>query len=162
MKAEKKVLEKFLHSSRRKRSRKRDTVLQYFMKAETHISAEDLYDAIHGEHPEIGRSTVYRALKVFCDSGVARQVDLKDGRMRYEHHLRRPHHDHMVCTTCGRTFEFVSQEIEALQDRAASGIGFTPEGHSLQIYGTCRGCRDGAPRRHVASPPMSRRPIEVK
>ncbi|MBI2839300.1 MAG: transcriptional repressor [Acidobacteria bacterium] len=162
MKAERKVLDRYLQDSRRKRSRKRDVVLEYFLRSSSHISAEDLYDLVHREHPEIGRSTVYRALKLFCDSGVARQVDLKDGRMRYEHHLRRPHHDHMVCTRCGQTFEFICQEIESLQERAAASIAFAPESHSLQIYGVCKDCRRGEARPHVEAPRTSRRPIEVK
>lgn len=162
MKAERKVLDRYLQDSRRKRSRKRDVVLEYFLRSSSHISAEDLYDLVHREHSEIGRSTVYRALKVFCESGVARQVDLKDGRMRYEHHLRRPHHDHMVCTRCGQTFEFICQEIESLQERAAATIAFTPESHSLQIYGLCKNCLRNEARPHVEAPRTSRRPIEVK
>lgn len=162
MKAERKALERFLHDSRKKRSRKREVVLDYFLRTESHLSAEDLYHLVHRDHSEIGRSTVYRALKVFCESGVARQVDLKDGRMRYEHQLRRPHHDHMVCTRCGQAFEFFSQGIEALQDRAAATIGFQPESHSLHIYGVCRSCQAGDTHRHIEVPKTSRRPIEVK
>ncbi len=140
MKAERKVLDRYLQDSRRKRSRKRDVVLEYFLRSSSHISAEDLYDLVHREHPEIGRSTVYRALKLFCDSGVARQVDLKDGRMRYEHHLRRPHHDHMVCTECGKVSEFEEPRIETLQEEVARRHGFSPTMHRLAIYGVCRRC----------------------
>lgn len=162
MKAEKELLERYLQDSKKKRSRKRDVVLKYFLKTESHLSAEDLYHLVHGRHPEIGRSTVYRALKLFCDSGIARQVDLKDGRMRYEHHFRRPHHDHMVCTSCGRAYEFICEEIETLQERVASAIEFSPLSHALQIYGLCKQCRQSDKPKHIDIPPTSRTLIEIK
>ncbi|MEW6364412.1 MAG: transcriptional repressor [Acidobacteriota bacterium] len=159
--AEHQALNEFLDKRSMKRSRKRQLVLECFLRSESHLSAEDLYRLVHREHPEIGRSTVYRALKLFCESGVARQVDLRDGRERYEHHFQHPHHDHMVCTTCGRTFEFVCQEIEALQGRVAESIKFAAASHTLQIFGECAACRRRARRRRLTAPPTSHRLIEL-
>jgi len=162
MKTEKEYFAKYLLDSHKKRSGKREIVLQTFLKAESHVSAEDLYEMVRARHPEIGRSTVYRALKLLCDSGIAREVDLKDGRMRYEHQFQHPHHDHMVCTSCGRTYEFISREIEALQERVTASIGFTASSHALQIFGQCKTCRGGGKPRPTQSPPPSRPPIEIK
>ena len=161
MRAELEALNEFLGKRSMKRSRKRQQVLECFLKTESHLSAEDLYRLVHREHPEMGRSTVYRALKLFCESGVARKVDLRDGRERYEHHYRHPHHDHMVCTTCGSTFEFVCQEIEVLQGRVAESIKFAAASHTLQIFGECAACRRRARRRRVTAPPTSHKLIEL-
>ncbi len=161
MQAEQQALNELLDKRRMKRSRKRQLVLECFLKSESHLSAEDLYRLVHREYPEIGRSTVYRALKLFCESGVARQVDLRDGRERYEHHYRHPHHDHMVCETCGSTFEFICREIEALQARVAESIKFTAASHTLQIFGECAACRRRARRRRVTAPPTSHKLIEL-
>ncbi len=161
MQAEWSAVNQYLRQRRGKRSRKRELILEHFLRTESHLSAEDLYRLVSRHHPEVSRSTVYRALKVFCQSGVARRVDLRDGRERYEHEYQHPHHDHMVCTACGRTFEFVCQEIEALQRGVAESIDFSPASHSLQIFGECAECRGRGRRRRIAAPPTSRKLIEL-
>ena len=53
-----------------------------------------------------------------------------------------PHHDHLVCLTCGRVEEFVDAEIEQRQNAIALERGFELQDHSLALYGVCRkpGC----------------------
>jgi Fe2+/Zn2+ uptake regulation proteins len=51
------------------------------------------------------------------------------------------HHDHIVCTRCGRVEEFVDKEIEKRQKQIAVRLGFELEGHSLALYGICEDCR---------------------
>ena len=51
------------------------------------------------------------------------------------------HHDHIVCTRCGRVEEFVDKEIEKRQKQIAARLGFELEGHSLSLYGVCADCQ---------------------
>ena len=64
-----------------------------------------------------------------------------DGRTRYEHNYKHPHHDHMICTECGRTIEFFSAELEAIQDSIVAKHRFKPTQHSLRIFGVCAQCQ---------------------
>jgi Fur family transcriptional regulator, ferric uptake regulator len=125
-----------------RRTAQRDLILDVFLRTEEHLSSEDLYWLIHQKDPEIGQTTVYRTLKLLTEAGLAREVRLGDGKTYYEHHYNHDHHDHMICTECGRVIEFFSAEIEALQDEMADKYNFKPTHHSLRILGLCGECRD--------------------
>jgi Fur family ferric uptake transcriptional regulator len=68
-------------------------------------------------------------------------VRFGDGRTRYEHNYKHPHHDHMICTECGKTIEFYSAELEAIQDAIVAKHKFRPTQHSLRIFGVCAQCQ---------------------
>lgn len=141
MKDTKKVFEEFLSSKGLKESSQRFKILEIFLNTERHLSADELYRLVREKHPEIGFTTVYRSLKLFTDSGLAREVDFADGRVRYEHNFAHKHHDHLVCIKCGSFFEVVDPKIEKLQDALTRKEGFIPIKHKLDIFGICRKCR---------------------
>ena len=66
---------------------------------------------------------------------------------RFEHKYRHAHHDHMICTECGTILEFLSPEIERLQDEIAEAYGFAIDSHRHQIFGRCQKCRRPAARK---------------
>lgn len=142
---ERQVLAAYLVRHRLKRSAQREAILDAFVKAGHHVSVEDLLKIVKRRHPEVGRTTIYRTLKVFQDAGLASEL-LLGGEARFEPTWKRDHHDHFVCRACGAIFEFHSPEIEALQDGIAAGLGFTVEGHRHHIFGRCRKCTAKASR----------------
>src|ERR1700745_2012807 len=96
-----------------KRSTKRDRILNVFLRQEGHITADELSDLVHREDPQIGRATVYRTLQWMVDAGMARKLNVGEGRGRCEPSSRHPRHFHLVCTTCHKTSEFLSSDVEA-------------------------------------------------
>jgi len=134
------VFEQYLADNGLKHSRQREIILQYFLETGGHMTVDDLYRVIHRKHAEIGRTTIYRTLKLFCDAKLAESIELRDGLTRFEHHYKHSHHDHMICSECGTIIEFVSAEIENLQDEIADAYGFTIDSHRHQIFGVCQKC----------------------
>jgi Fur family ferric uptake transcriptional regulator len=132
-----------------KRSSKRDRILSIFLRQKGHLSADDLVEAVRREAPGIGRATVYRTLQWMVGAGTARKVDFGEGRSRYEPAYRHPRHFHLICTTCHRSSEFLSSDVESLIDEIASARNFAPTQQVVQIYGTCDDCRTGK-----QTPPM--------
>ncbi|CAA9537171.1 MAG: Ferric uptake regulation protein FUR, partial [uncultured Rubrobacteraceae bacterium] len=45
------------------------------LEGERHLSAEELYDRVKGDHPELGLSTVYRTLDLLTELGIVRKED---------------------------------------------------------------------------------------
>lgn len=138
---ERALFEEYIRSQGLRKTVQRELILEVFLKTEDHLSSEDLYWLVQRQDPNVGQTTVYRTLKLLTDAGLAREVRLGDGRTYYEHHFDHEHHDHMVCTECGRVIEFFSAEIEALQDEMAEKFNFLPTHHSLRILGLCEECR---------------------
>ena len=126
-----------------KRSTKRDRILGIFLRQEGHLSADDLCDLVHREDQGIGRATVYRILQWMVDAGIARKVDFGEGRSRFEPSYHHPRHFHLICTSCHRSSEFLSSDVEALMEEIAAARNFATKQAVVQIYGTCEECRTG-------------------
>jgi len=124
-----------------KRTAQRDLILDVFLRSERHLSNEDLYRLVKEEDSSIGQTTVYRTLKLLSEAGLAREVRFGDGRTHYEHNYKHEHHDHMICSECGKIIEFYSAELEALQDAMAAKHRFEVTQHLLRIIGICAECR---------------------
>jgi Fur family ferric uptake transcriptional regulator len=142
---EKEVFTSFLQKNRLKRSEQREVILDTFLRSQRHLSVDDLHQLVAKRRPEIGRTTVYRTLKLLQAAGLAQELVLQ-GETRFEREYKREHHDHFICNGCGDIIEFSSPEIERLQDEIARGLGFLIRGHRHQIYGLCRRCADRAGR----------------
>jgi len=126
-----------------KRSSKRDFIVDVFLRQEGHITADTLVDLIRREDQRVSRATIYRTLQWMVDAGIARKVDFGEGRFRFEHSYRHPRHFHLICTTCNRSFEFLSSDIETLLEEVATARKFAPRHSVLQIHGTCETCQSG-------------------
>ncbi len=126
-----------------KRSSKRDRIVSVFLRQQGHLTADELSELVRRENPRIGRATVYRTLQWMVGAGVARKVNFGEGRSRFEPTYRHPRHFHLICSTCHRSSEFLSSEIEAAVEEIAAARGFQTAQTVLQIYGTCEACRTG-------------------
>ena len=134
------VFLEYLQQRKFKLTPHRELILDTFLKHEGHRSIEDIYRVVREKDPRIGDTTVYRTMKILTDCGLAREIDLADGITRYEHLYNHQHHDHMICTRCGKLIEFYNEEIEAVQDEASEQLGFKVFDHKLQIFGLCGEC----------------------
>ena len=131
----------FLRRKGLKLTRQRETILKAFLKIEEHPSTEELYKVIKRKDSNIGHATVFRTLKLLTEAGIAREIDLGDKRVRFEHGHGHRHHDHLVCQTCSKLIEAVDPEIERLQDDLCKKFGFIPTSYRLQIFGICKECK---------------------
>ncbi len=141
MREAEKVFINYLAEHNLKWTRQREEILHLFLKVEKHLTIDDFYQMVRRKNDRIGYATVYRTLKLICDSGLARQVDFGEGKVRFEHKYAHEHHDHLVCTRCGKFIEIKSLKIERLQNKLAEEHCFEPSWHKMQIFGTCEGCR---------------------
>jgi Fur family ferric uptake transcriptional regulator len=133
--------EKYLLSQGLRLTSQRQLIARSFFDEKGHISAEDLYRAVRKKAPAIGFTTVYRTLKLLTEAGIATGKNFGKASALFETKTQSAHHDHLVCTRCGRIIEFVNEHIEQLQKSVAERHGFTMTDHSLEIYGICGECR---------------------
>jgi len=107
--------------------------------------AESLHARLLKDNQQLALTTVYRNLDLLIRAGILRQTDVDDsGRAHgahYEHVWGRAHHDHLICSACGRRVEFSYPAIDVLQEAAARANGFTLERHTLELIGLCPDCQ---------------------
>lgn len=79
MESPEKILDNFIKNNNIRKSSQKDVILEIFLKTKKHITTEELYELVKKENPEIGHATVYRAIKVICEAGLAEEIDIGDG-----------------------------------------------------------------------------------
>ena len=124
-----------------KNTPQRHLIVDVFFKSDKHLSTEELHDQVRAVDEGVGQATVYRTLKLLCEADLAREMHFGDGTARYEPISDDSHHDHLICTECGRNQEFVNEEIERQQEELAARYGFVLTSHRMYLYGLCNNCR---------------------
>jgi Fur family ferric uptake transcriptional regulator len=113
----------------------RRVIARVLSAANDHPDVEEAYRRANAVDARISLSTVYRTLRLFATKGILERHDFGAGRGRYEEATRR-HHDHLIDIETGKVIEFRNEEIEQIQERVASELGFSLVGHKLELYGT--------------------------
>ncbi len=139
------VFSDYLKRNGLKMTRQRETIVDRFLRTNGHLSIDELHQLVRQKDKNVGFTTVFRTLKALTDCGLARETDLQDGRTRFEHIYNRPHHHHIVCVACNRTIEFLSPELERLQEQIVARYQFQSVRHQLQIFGVCFDCQNQRP-----------------
>ena len=142
--ANQELLSKFRDILRReglKYTSQRVVVLKEVLKDRGHRDCEDIYLALKQSGGHVSRATVYRTMDILVKNGYARKMEIGDGRTRYESKMGSPHHDHLICTSCGKIVEFLDQDVEDLQEKIAKHYHFTLQRHIHQLFGVCKKCR---------------------
>ena len=135
-------LDQHLEAKQLKQTKQRQTIVEYFIDLNKHISAEELYDYVRKKGHNTGLATVYRTLNLLKEAGLALQKNFADGKAVYEINQPDSHHDHLICLKCQEVVEFENDEIESIQEQVAKSFGYKLVSHTHELYGICKKCTD--------------------
>ena len=133
-------------------TRPRREIMAVLERSTVPLAPTEILDQAQRACPHIGLVTIYRALTLYCDLGLARRVYYADGGYGYA--LASPGHHHvLICRRCGQAVEFAGcVEMDALITHLETRTGFTIDEHLLQLYGLCEACRETPDTRDSLSP----------
>lgn len=114
--------------------------------SDRHLSAEEVADETRARGHDVGTATVYRTLDLLVQSGLLMQRDFGEGFRRFEPARDQPHHEHLLCQSCGKVTEFRDERLERMTTLIAEARGFARQSHRLVIYGICGECQRGGRR----------------
>lgn len=117
----------------------RRALLMALVRARSHVTADDLANAVHAEHPDVHRSTIYRTLDALEQAGLVDHVHLGHGRAIY--HLADEVHQHLVCEACETTVEVPDEVFGDLTRQLEVDYGFALRMHHFAVLGRCAACR---------------------
>jgi Fur family ferric uptake transcriptional regulator len=148
---EKQLFYEYLRQNGLKKTHQKDLILETFLGNEGHLSVEDIYALVKRKDRRVGIVTVFRTLKSLTACGIAKEIALGDGLTRFEHCYHHPLHHHIICTKCQNVIEFLSPELEKVQEVIINRYGFQPLQQRIKIFGICQDCREergtpGGPR----------------
>ena len=116
-------------------------MLEAFLLADNHLSADDFAEILDSSGRQISQEKAADALELFTSLGFAQKHFSEDGRAFYEHNHPGRHHDHIMCSGCGRTTEFNRPDVDNLIEKIACDEEYCHLSHRLVIYGLCPECR---------------------
>ena len=139
------LLEKFkelLKKNSLKFTKQRELILKFLYQNKGHYTPEDIYMLLKQQHPDvnIGIATVYRTLTLLEESHIVSSISFGIQGKKYELGLKK-HHDHLICTQCGKIIEFYDDIIEERQEEIAKKFNFKMTDHTMKIVGICEACQ---------------------
>lgn len=119
-------------------------IADVLLHSDGHLSAEEILLELAGRNAGAGMATVYRTIELLLRSGLLVERDFGEGFKRYEPARDEPHHEHLLCSICGRVVEFRDERLERMATLIAESHGFVRQRHRLVVYGICASCQRGA------------------
>tara|TARA_B100000676_G_scaffold297661_1_gene339603 strand:+ start:480 stop:911 length:432 start_codon:yes stop_codon:yes gene_type:complete len=129
--------EKFIEALKQenlKFTNQRLAIFEDVLYGKKHRECEEILHSLTKKDINVSRATVYRTLDILVKYELIRKMDIGDGRIRYEGKIDDPHHDHMICVESGKIIEFVSDEIEMMQEKIAKEHGYEIIKHIHQLF----------------------------
>lgn len=133
--------EQYLRTHGLKMTKPREAILEAFLRTEGHLTIDDILREAKKIDAGVGQATVFRTIRLITDAGLAREALQEDGARTFEHLANHPHHDHLLCTQCGKVIEFMNPVIEKEQQKIFTQYGFEPRGHMMELLGLCPECQ---------------------
>ncbi len=115
-------------------------ILEIFLGIERHISLQEFIAALKDNGYSFEPDFVKKTLNLLCRYGFATKKKFEGRPTQYEHRHLGFHHDHLICTKCGKIAEFENRQMEDLQVEIAALHGFHVLQHRMEIYGLCSDC----------------------
>lgn len=104
-------------------------------------TVQELYDQVRRRHPYIGRATIFRAVDMLVEAGLAQRLE-RPGHVSAYVWCAPGHHHHLICTSCRTVEELDEAAVTPLLDAIARRRGFRVDHATLDFYGECRACRN--------------------
>lgn len=141
MTTELQIFQDYIRQRGLRRTPEREEILRQIFAVHGHFDVDGLYLQLKGQGSKVSKASIYRALPLFIDCGLIREVDFRDGHWHYEHIYGHDHHNHLRCLGCGEIREFEEPPLQFLEELLARTYNYRIKGHQLQVYGYCAACR---------------------
>ena len=137
------VFERFLRKNEFKITDQRLLVAEKVFSLQTHFTVDSLFDLFQEKRGKISKATLYRILSLMVEAKVLREHYFGKDYKFYEQILgRHGNHNHIICTNCNKIIEFLSDEIENLQNEVVKRHNFQLKERVLNLYGYCSECQN--------------------
>ncbi len=129
-----------LLETNKKRVEDKLNIISVFLETEGHMSTDEMYTLLKKKGYNYDKNFVQECMDEMVELGFAQKKIFEGKPILYEHRHLGKHHDHLICTKCGKIIEFKDDEMETLQKRIANRFGFHMLQHKMEIYGLCSAC----------------------
>ncbi len=117
----------------------RQSILQYLIEADSHPTADEIYQSLSPQFPNMSVATVYNNLKVFKETGLVKELTYGDASSRFDFETH--NHYNIICYQCGKITDFHYPRLDEVEQLAQHVTSFSVTHHRMEIYGVCPECQ---------------------
>jgi len=117
-------------------TRQRTCILEFINNAYTHPTANDVYNEVRKEIPNISLGTVYRLLNKLGEEGSIRRIKMPDNIDRFDNNDN--FHAHFLCQKCNRVFD-----LDNFNDFVFNINNHIVMDYEINLKGICQDCKKG-------------------
>ena len=135
------ILDDFIQECRRHHLRvtpQRTAIYRNLVKAKNHPSADELFQSVRQEFPNISYDTINRTLLTFLRVGLINLVEGHSTPRRFDPDLSNHHHFHYQ--QCGRIIDFLNSDYDDLEIPGFLRKKFDVVSSRVVLKGICRKC----------------------
>lgn len=121
-------------------TKQKSVILDAVLSATTHPTAEQVYEKVATQIPNISLGTVYRNLNKLAECGQIRKVAVPDRPDRFDRTLHP--HNHIICISCGAFGDIEDVPYDTFLSAGIAKNGFEIIGHETVFFGKCQHCKN--------------------
>lgn len=118
----------------------RQAILNFLIHSKTHPTADEIYQSLSPDFPNISVATIYNNLKVFKKTGIVKELTYGDASSRFDFDTQ--NHYHVICENCGKIVDFHYPSLHEIEKLAQYVTDFNITHHRMEIYGICQECKE--------------------
>lgn len=147
MKSELDIFRDYIRQRGLRHTPEREVILREVFAVHEHFDVEELYLRLRHQGVKVSKASIYRALRLFLDCGLVREVGYTDGHWHYEHIYGHGYHNHLRCLGCGKIVEFEAPGLLWLEEQLSREHGYHIISHHWEVKGYCQNCQPKPARR---------------
>lgn len=120
-------------------SRQRELITRYVKSVTSHPPAEEVYNEVKKEEPNISLGTVYRNLCKLAYDGQILRIKMANTKDRFDGNTN--HHYHAKCVKCGKIIDIFIDYLSYIDSDVEKKTDIKILSHDIIFNTICKDCK---------------------